>query len=121
VVSICDSSFPYELWVRGGKGSCGRVQDEWSDDGQTVLFRGNLAAMDLWKKFVLDLVEEVERMLARDLMFAREGKLPYVNLWDIEDEQCREEVGYNFGSYGEDGMSGSCREEDMIMPLILVG
>jgi hypothetical protein len=74
----------------------------WSEDREKVLFRGHVMDIKQWKEFVLGLLEMVERMLAHELMFQRDGRLPDVNLWNVEDDQAREDVGYYFGAVTTD-------------------
>jgi hypothetical protein len=74
----------------------------WSEDREKLLFRGHVMDMEQWKEFVLGLLETVERMLNDELMFQRDGRLPDVNLWNVEDDQGREDVGYYFGAVSTD-------------------
>jgi hypothetical protein len=84
------------------KDSVGESRTKWSEDGQTILFWGNLLEMELWKDFVLDLISEAESSLAKNLLFLLDGRLPDVNLWEIEDDLERKDRGYYFGSDGWD-------------------
>jgi hypothetical protein len=67
---------------------------KWSDDGYTILFWGNIISMEEWKTFVCDMISEAEETLAKRLMFLLDGKLPDMNLWEIEDDQSRQDIGY---------------------------
>jgi len=70
----------------------------WSEDKDRLLFRGHMMDVEQWKKFVLSLLETVERMLSHELMFQKDGRLPDINLWNVQDDQGREDVGYYFGA-----------------------
>jgi hypothetical protein len=78
------------------KDSIGDSRTKWSDDGKTILFWGHIVEMDDWKSFVLDLIGEAEEILAKKLMFAKDGKLPDVSLWSISDDQEKTDLGYYF-------------------------
>jgi hypothetical protein len=80
------------------KQSVGEWKVRWSEDKQTMLFRGHMVNIDDWKQFILDLLETIERMLAQQLMFKRDRRLPDENLWGVVDDRRREEAGYYFGA-----------------------
>jgi hypothetical protein len=84
------------------KQAVGTGKVRWSEDRETILFRGHMMEIEKWKEFVLGLLVKVERMLVEELMFKRDGRLPDVNLWNVEDDQGREDVGYYFGAVTTD-------------------
>lgn len=84
------------------KQSIGVRKVRWSEDREKMLFRGHVMDMEQWKEFVLGLLETVERMLAQNLIFKRDGRLPDLNLWNVEDDQGRKDIGYYFGAVTTD-------------------
>ena len=88
------------------KDSVGDSRVKWSDDGQTILFQGQIMIMEEWKTFVCDMMSEAEEILSKRLMFLLDGKFPDTNLWEIEDDQTREDIGYYFASEWKDGWDG---------------
>jgi hypothetical protein len=56
-----------------------------------------------WKQFVVDMVTEAEEMLAKQLLFQVDGRLPEVNLWRFKDDQEKEDMGYYFATISSVG------------------
>jgi hypothetical protein len=46
-------------------------------------------------------------MLASQLLFQRDGKLPDVNIWEIEDDHRQSKMGYYFASEKSEGWDGA--------------
>ena len=67
----------------------GEGKIRWSKDKGTMLFRGHLVDINGWKQSVIDLLTTAENMLAKDLMFSRDGRLPTVNRWNTDDDETR--------------------------------
>ena len=69
----------------------------WSHDNRYLAFKGRQISIVEWKYFIQQLTRTAETKLARGLLFEKDGKLPEVNLWELEDDQSREDIGYYFG------------------------
>ena len=79
------------------KDAVGSANISWSHDGEYMYYKGEPFGMTDWKEFISNLIRRAERILARELMFRKDERLPGLNLWLVEDDQMREDVGYYFG------------------------
>jgi len=50
-----------------------------------------------WKGFIKELTRTAEKKPAQGLLFQIDERLTGINLWEVEDDQSREDIGYYCG------------------------
>ena len=96
----CPFASLHSLMVYGikvAKDKVGPANSSWSHDARYLCFKGRQIEMARWKLFVNELTETAEKKLATGLLFQKDERLPGKNLWQVEDDQSREDIGYYFG------------------------
>ena len=96
----CPFATLHSLMVYGmalAKNTVGAGTTNWSYDARYLAFRGRQVEMALWKGFFKDLTMVAEKKLALGLLFQKDGRVLGPNLWQVEDDQSREDIGYYFG------------------------
>jgi len=96
----CPFATLHSLMVYGmalARNTVGAGTTSWSHEARYLAFRGRQVEMALWKGFFKDLTMVAEKKLALGLLFQKDGSAPGPNLWQVEDDQSREDIGYYFG------------------------
>ena len=104
-------AFPYDrihtLMNYGMKSSINRVKRSkvsWSTDEKILYYEGRPLRMRDWKRFVHEVLEEAEKMLAKRLLFREDETLPSVNLHSWIDNQSNRQTGYYFAKEEQNGV-----------------
>ena len=96
----CPFATLHSLMVYGlalAKNRVGAGTTSWSHDGRYLAFKGRQIGMAEWKGFIKDLTKTAEQKLASGLLFQKNTRVPGINLWEVEDDQSRADIGYYFG------------------------
>jgi hypothetical protein len=96
----CPFATLHSLMIYGmalAKDTVGAGTMSWSHDRRYLAFKGRQIGMAEWKAFIKGLTRTAEKKLASGLLFQKDGRMPGLNLWHVEDDQSREDIGYYFG------------------------
>jgi len=88
--------------IQVAEDAVGNTGASWSNDREVLYIRGHEYRMTEWKQFLNGLVEKMETMLGKELLFQRNGRGPDINLWELIDNQSNERVGYYLGQQEDD-------------------
>jgi hypothetical protein len=83
------------------KNTTTRSRIRWSADARTLFFDGRALRMEDWINFVNYLVLVAKEMLSKQLLFIKDGTLPEINLYVVDDPANRE-AGHYFALYKSD-------------------
>jgi len=70
--------------MHAGKNATTRSRIRWSADNKTLYFDGRALKLELWIKFVQELLDTVESLLSQQL-FMEDGALPEIDLSVVDD------------------------------------
>jgi hypothetical protein len=81
--------------MAAAKNTTTRSRIRWSADARTLYFDGRALPLDDWIKFVEELITEAEEVLSQQLLFRKDGTIPELNLYAVDDPS-NHEAGHYF-------------------------